>query len=88
MQELEVTWGRTLSVWWLIWRWTAGGLILAGLIGVAQAGLEMSAASPEVAKWLPSVVASILDAIWFVIVVRMALRKHCREFRIALLPRV
>jgi hypothetical protein len=34
----------------------------------------------------PRLIASILDASWFVIVVRMALRKHYKEFRIALLP--
>jgi hypothetical protein len=32
----------------------------------------------------PRLIASILDASWFVIVVRMALRKHYKEFRIAL----
>jgi hypothetical protein len=44
-------------------------------------------ASPMMAKWLPEALVSVLGAIWFVIVVRMALRKHYKKLRIALLPR-
>jgi hypothetical protein len=89
MQELEPTWARTISVWWLIaWRTFLVSSILAMLGGAGQGALEMwSSASPGVSRWVPGIVASILDAIWFVIVVRMALRKHYKEFRIALLPR-
>ena len=56
--------------------------------GASQAGLEMwAASSPALVKRGPQAVASTLDVIWFVIVVRMALRKHYGEFRIALVPR-
>jgi hypothetical protein len=36
---------------------------------------------------VPGLIASILDAIWFITVVWMALRKHYKEFRIALVSR-
>jgi hypothetical protein len=89
LQELEPTWGRTISVWWLIaWRSVLGSLILAMAGGAGQAALEMSTiATPMIAKWVPQLIASILGAIWFAIVVRMALRKSYKGFRIALVPR-
>ena len=88
MQELEPTWGRTISVWWLIaWRTFLVSAIRAAAGGASQGALEMWSASPAVAKWTPGVIISILEAIWFIIVVRMALSKHYKEFRIALLPR-
>ena len=89
MQELEPTWGRTISVWWLIaWRTLLVSLLLALAGGASQGALEAwLGASPGIVKWAPGLIASILDAIWFIVVVRMALRKHYKEFRIALLSR-
>ena len=37
--------------------------------------------------WIPEALVSVLGAVWFLIVVRMALRKRYKEFRIAFVPR-
>lgn len=89
MQEREPTWGRTFPVWWLItWRSFAGSLVLALAAGAGEAGLERwTDASPIMTDWIPEALVSVLGAVWFLIVVRMALRKRYKEFRIALVPR-
>jgi hypothetical protein len=55
MQELEPTWGRTISMWWLItWRTFLVSLILALAGGASQGALEAwSGASPVIVKWAP-----------------------------------
>ena len=87
MQELEPTWQRTLSVWWLIlWRGIVGSVLLsiaiialvdalAALIGIESKALNMIGA---LVVWLGSIV-------WGVVVVRMALQKRYRDFRLALI---
>jgi len=76
MQELEPTWQRALSVWWLIlWRGIVGSVLLsiaiialvdalAALIGIESKALNMIGA---LVVWLGSIV-------WGVVVVRMALQ--------------
>ena len=87
MQELEPTWQRALSVWWLIlWRGIVGSVLLsiaiialvdalAALIGIESKALNMIGA---LVVWLGSIV-------WGVVVVRMALQKGYRDFRLALI---
>jgi hypothetical protein len=87
MQELEPTWQRALSVWWLIlWRGIVGSVLLsiaiialvdalAALIGIESKALNMIGA---LVVWLGSIV-------WGVVVVRMALQKRYRDFRLALI---
>ena len=87
MQELEPTWQRTLSVWWLIlWRGIVGSVLLsiaiialvdalAALIGIESKALNMIGA---LVVWLGSIV-------WGVVVVRMALQKRYRDFRLTLI---
>ena len=87
MQELEPTWQRALSVWWLIlWRGTVGSVLLsiaiialvdalAALIGIESKALNMIGA---LVVWLGSIV-------WGVVVVRMALQKRYRDFRLTLI---
>jgi hypothetical protein len=87
MQELEPTWQRALSVWWLIlWRGIVGSVLLsiaiialvdalAALIGIESKALNMIGA---LVVWLGSIV-------WGVVVVRMALQKRYRDFRLTLI---
>jgi hypothetical protein len=87
MQELEPTWQRALSVWWLIlWRGIVGSVLLsiaiialvdalAALIGIESKALNMIGA---LVVWLGSIV-------WGVVVVRMALQKRYRDFQLALI---
>ena len=89
MQELEATWSRVLSVWWLIeWRAIAGGLVVGGALGaVLGAAAALMAWDSSRASLLYLVIGTAVGIAWTVIAVRMALRKKYREFRIVLLPR-
>jgi hypothetical protein len=89
MQELEITWERTARLWWLLaWRGLLGGWILA----VALAFLI-----GEIGAWLGidfSVAAAIATALswlaglaWALFVVKMAMQKKYKDFRIALVAK-
>jgi membrane associated rhomboid family serine protease len=87
MQELEVTWPRVFAICWLMfWRGVVGALVIGAVIGFiigfvgALAGLRAHTALAA------PIVGAIFGLIWWVYVVRMALRKHYADFRIALLP--
>ena len=88
MQELEVTWGRVLSVWWLIvWRGTVGGMAL-GLVGGFVAGFICDVIGHvEWAGLAGGVTGLLLGVPWALVVIRMALKKRYADFRIALVPR-
>jgi hypothetical protein len=90
MQELEPTWKRALSVWWLItWRGFIGFLLLVfasvvlvdSLATLIGGGLETLSVIGAIGVW-------VLSIIWGLVVVRMALRKHYRHFRVALISNV
>jgi tryptophan-rich sensory protein len=88
MQELEATWGRAVSVWWLIqWRAIAGGLVTGGVLG-AVLGVALAFTDWDSSRASPFylVIGAVLGIVWTVIAVRMALRKKYRDFRIVLLP--
>ena len=89
MQELKPTWPRTISVWWLIiWRSILGAAILgsvAGLIlGIVAA---IVGASPTTIAAAGGFIGLPIGIVWMIVVVRMALRKNYRDFRLALIPR-
>jgi F420-0:gamma-glutamyl ligase-like protein len=86
MQELEITRQRVLSVWWCAWGRGMVGAILGGgvlgfLIGFFNALLKLGL--PDA---LPGIVGAILGIVWSFVVIRMALRKQYKEFRIVLVP--
>ena len=76
MQELELTWRRIASIWWrILWR-SAGfiGGFIAALLGHADM-------SRTVGLWVGRAVALP----WLLAVIKMAIDKRYRGFRIALL---
>ena len=86
MQELEVTFSRVMSVWWLlVWRSTLGA-VLFGAIAGAMLGFTFGLLRLPLDPAVPGAAGGIAGFAWFVVVVRMALRKKYRTFRIALLP--
>ena len=89
MQELEPTWGRTIAVWWLIfWRGLLGSMVLGGVIGFIFGFLAaMSGMTVQQIQTISPFLGVIVALPWAVLVVRMALRKHYSDFRIALVPR-
>jgi hypothetical protein len=90
MQELESTWKRIIAVWWLIfWRGTLGGVLLGAVFGFVEGFIGgMLGWSPQSITLITGTTGAIVGFVWFVLVVRMALRKHYGDFRIALVPNV
>ena len=86
MQELEVTFSRVMSVWWLcIWRAALGGFVFGGIAGFIV-GFAFGILRLPLDPVFPTIAGGIIGFVWFIVVVRMALRKKYRNFRIALLP--
>jgi ribose/xylose/arabinose/galactoside ABC-type transport system permease subunit len=89
MQELEPTWPRVLSVWWLIsWRGMVGAVLLGAAVGFVLGFVVALLHLPEeIITVGGGVMGGIIGLVWVVVVIRMALRKKYGDFRIALLPR-
>ena len=88
MEELEVTWSRARNVWWLLlWRGLGGGFLIGLVVGFIIGFVAAAAGVPPEQATTPSAVLGVLGALfWGVVVTKMALLKHYREFRIALVP--
>ena len=54
------------------------GFIVGFIFGVLRAPME---------PWIPGILGGLGGLVWLVVVVRMAVRKQYRDFRIALVPR-
>src|SRR5262245_3455450 len=89
MQELEVTWGRVISVWWLFaWRGLLGSVVIGAAVGfvIGLAGFA-AGISLQAVNNISTVAGAAVGLLWAIVVVRMALKKSYREFRVALIPR-
>jgi hypothetical protein len=102
MQELEATWGRATRVWWLImWRGVLGGTLIGGAVGVivgivtvvvvlvVHGSLDRVEEQPiyQIGIALGALLGVIIGIGWYIVVVRMALRKQYRDFRLVIVPR-
>ena len=88
MQTVQATWWHVIQIYWLLlWRSSLGGLLLALLVGLVWGLFAALVRMPSLAI-LP--VAMLLGCIsgtaWSLVVVRMALGKTYRGFRLALVP--
>ena len=86
--QLEITWQRAASVWWLIvWRALAmaliGGFIVGGGIGLLGSFMGVS---EETQVQVSTVIGSLMGIFFGILATRMALQKKYKSFRIALLP--
>jgi hypothetical protein len=84
MYEVELTWQRILSVWWLVtWRATVGSIVLGavagGCAGAAVTRLGHAGDARLAGAWAGRVVAIP----WLFVVLKMAFQKRYRGFRIA-----
>jgi len=88
MQELEATWARALKVWWLIfWRSVLGASILGGVLGFIISFIGALAGAPsDLMMIINVIVGTIVGVAWMMAVVRMALRRRYRDFRLVMLP--
>jgi uncharacterized membrane protein len=89
MQELEPTWARAISVWWLIiWRGVVGAGVIGGVVGFIIGFVGGAVGASATALSIGSSGAGlVIGTVWMVVVVRMALRKQYGDFRLALVPR-
>jgi hypothetical protein len=77
-----------ISVWWLIvWRTIVGGLILiiiaAVILTLIGGGIDLPLSTGRV---VARIIGALIATLWLMPVVRMALRKHYGEFRLAVIP--
>lgn len=89
MQELEITWERVVRVWWLIaWRGLLGGWILAVVLAflIGEAGGRLGFDFATVAA-IATTLSWLVGLAWGLLVVKMALKKNYKEFRLALVAR-
>jgi hypothetical protein len=89
MQELEVTFGRALSVWWLLlWRGFLGAFVLSFIVGfvfgLVYGILGRIYGWPVGGAIGGGILGAVSSALWGILVVRMALNKRYSEFRIVL----
>ncbi len=88
MSGLEPSWSQVVSVWWLItWRTMVGtllGTIGAGFIIGLFGGLEGAPLQAITALW--TIAGALLGVFWALVAVRMALRKHYRDFHLTIVP--
>ena len=89
MQEIEITVGRLLSIFWaLLWRAMLGALVAGAVTGFVI-GFVMGAfgSSRENVAIVTSVVGLVCGFVWWAVALRMALKKQYEGFRIALIAR-
>jgi len=90
MEELEVTWGRVLKIWWsYVWRnllaiigaMVVGGLV-GGIIGFVMGALGMSA---EAIRMVVAPVSGAMGVAISIVPMKLILGKNFGEFRLVLL---
>ncbi|MEE8530759.1 MAG: hypothetical protein V3S34_00925 [Hyphomicrobium sp.] len=88
MQELDPTWGRVMSVWWLLaWRTMVGAVLLGGAVVFVFGAITALADWPaDKIQSVSAVLGGVIGALWGIVVVSMALKKRFGDFRIALVP--
>jgi ABC-type antimicrobial peptide transport system permease subunit len=80
MQEVELTWGRAIKVWWsLAWR----GLLFGGLAGFVAGMIVGVLGGEPIHGSLAGFVMGIPIGMW---VVKIILAKSFSDFRLALIP--
>ena len=90
MNEAELTWNRSMRVWWLIvWRFMVGGAVLGAIVGVV---LDLVIAQFQIpvgnvgSRIITGIFGLFISVVWSAYVVRMALKKHYSDFRFVLAP--
>lgn len=89
MGEAPVTFGRAISVAWLVlWRGAVGGMISGALLGFCL-GLIMSLSgfALQDIRMIVGLLGAACGLVWWIVVVRMALIKKYQSFRIVLISR-
>lgn len=88
MPELQVTWRRLASVWWLItWRSGVGAVLIGAAFGfiIGVVG-TLAGMGPQAIQTIATFAGAAIGLGWAIYVLRMAFRKRYGDFRIALVP--
>jgi GYF domain 2 len=89
MQELEVSLGRLLRIYWLfMWRSVLGALVIGFALGFIL-GLVLGALGVPLTqiRTISGLVGLVGGVGWALFCLKMALKKKYRDFRIILVPR-
>jgi hypothetical protein len=88
LQELEITWERIISVWWLIvWRGVLGAVSIGFVVGFIMGAVMGAAGVPlQTIQSVSGIVGLFIGLAWGIVVTRMALQKKYKGFRLALVP--
>ncbi|TWC00846.1 uncharacterized protein DUF4339 [Bradyrhizobium macuxiense] len=89
IQELDITLGRLLRIYWLfIWRSLLGSVAIGFVLGLVIGFVLGALGEPRaMIKTVTGPVGAIAGLIWSIVCLRMALEKKYSDFRIALVPR-
>ena len=86
MQEIQPGWQQILSIFWLlIWRGALGGFVISFALGLALNLILALIFKIQFGTIANLLIGLVIGLIWWPFVVRMALRKEYRGFRIALI---
>ena len=87
MQEVQPGWKEVAAITWLlIWRGALGGFAIGFVLGLIVNLVMGFAFGKILGSQLNLSIGLIIALVWWPLVVRMALGKRYRGFRIALVP--
>jgi hypothetical protein len=86
MREIEPGWNEIVRVTWLLlWRAVAGGFVMSFLLGLIVNSAALFVLGRILGTQANLVIGVAVALIWWPQVVRMALKKRFRGFRLALI---
>lgn len=87
MSDGNLSWDSVLRVAWLLfWRGLVGGIAIGFVLGFCVNLVLAYAFHVVLGSSMNAAMGAIVMLLWWPVVVRMALRKRYRDFRIALVP--
>ncbi len=87
VEFVQVTWMRTLKVWWsLLWRGFLSWLLSSAIIGsILVIFMELANAEPEIIKTVCVIVGYVVLIPVGIVVINLVLKTRYSDFKIALI---
>jgi hypothetical protein len=86
MREIEPGWNEIARITWLLlWRAIVGGFVMSFLLGLIVNSIAIFAFGAMVGTQVNLAIGGVVALAWWPQIVRMALKKHFRGFRLALI---